>query len=121
VFDGAHEPTPVTRGWLRASHLKLDQKRSLPYRPWHKHDEVEPLVPGTAYALDVELWPTSMVFPQGYRLALTLQGRDFEFEGIAGRILHNDPRDRDPKRCGTRHTIVTGGEHESFLLVPAMD
>jgi uncharacterized protein len=121
VFDGAHEPTPVTRGWLRASHRKLDAERSLPYRPWHAHDDVEPLTPGETCALDVELWPTSMVFPKGYRIALTLQGRDFEYEGVAGRILHNDPRDRDPARCGKQHTILTGGKHESYLQLPVID
>jgi predicted acyl esterase len=118
VFDGAHEPTPVTRGWLRASHRKLDEQRSLTGRPWHSHDEVWPLNPGEPTALDVEIWPTSMVFPKGYRLALTLMGKDFEFPGIAGRILHNAPADRDPGRLGSRATVYTGGDHESMLTLP---
>ncbi|WP_420225805.1 CocE/NonD family hydrolase [Pigmentiphaga litoralis] len=94
VFDGAHEPTPVTRGWLRASHRKIDETRTLPYRVFHSHDEVQKLEPGKRYLLEVEIWPTSIVIPVGYRLVLTLQGRDFEFEGKPGRLLHNHPDDR---------------------------
>ena len=38
---GQHgQPMPcVTKGWLRASHRKLDPEKSLPYRPYHAHDE----------------------------------------------------------------------------------
>jgi predicted acyl esterase len=41
--------TPIAQGWLRASHRKLDKKKSLPYRPWHTHDEKQPLTPGETY------------------------------------------------------------------------
>ncbi len=112
IFDGAHEPTPVSRGWLRASHRALDAKRSTPHRVFHAHREVEKLTPGALYAVDVEIWPTSMVYPRGYRLALTITGRDYEIEGIPGRILH-----RPPAPGGTA-TIVTGAEHASYLLLP---
>jgi predicted acyl esterase len=63
---------------LRASHRATDPVRSLPYRPWHPHDRAEPLTPGEVVALDVEIWPTSVVVPAGYRLAVTVGGRDFE-------------------------------------------
>ena len=44
VFQGAIDPhTPVAQGWLRASHRKLDPKLSTPYRPYHTHDEQQPL------------------------------------------------------------------------------
>ncbi len=47
LFQGALDPhTPVGQGWLRASQRKLDPKRSLPYRPFHTHDEKQPLEPG---------------------------------------------------------------------------
>src|SRR5579884_1972694 len=48
------ETAPVAKGWLRASHRKLDLLRSLPYRPYHSHDEVQPLTPGEIVPLDVE-------------------------------------------------------------------
>ena len=120
VFDGAHEPTPITRGWLRASHRKTDPERNMPGRPWHTHDEPWPLTPGEPVALDIEIWPTSMVFPKGYTLALTVMGRDFEFDGIAGRILHNAPSDRDPHILGPKTTLWCGPSHPSFLTLPVV-
>jgi predicted acyl esterase len=120
TFVGAHEPTPVTRGWLRCSHRKLDPARSLPYRPFLAHDEVQKLEPGAHYAVDVEIWPTCLVWPRGYRLALTLMGKDFELPGIPGRLLHNDPQDRPAPEFGGINTILTGGEHDSYLLLPVI-
>ena len=36
----------MAKGWLRASHRKLDPKLSLPYRPYHTHGERQWLKPG---------------------------------------------------------------------------
>lgn len=120
VFVGAHEPTPVTRGWLRASHRKIDPERSRPYRPYHAHDEIQKIEADTVVALDVEIWPTSIVCPPGYRLVLTIQGRDFEYD-VPGRMLHNDPLDRPEEEFGGRNTIHTGAGHASYLLLPHIE
>ncbi len=37
---------------------------SEPYRPYHTHDEKQPLTPGEVVELDVEIWPTSIVVPK---------------------------------------------------------
>ena len=42
--DGATQL--VTKGWLRASHRALDEKRSKPYQPFHPHTESIPIEPG---------------------------------------------------------------------------
>jgi hypothetical protein len=118
IFEGAHENVPVTLGWLRASHRKLDPDMSLPYRPYHAHDELQKLEPGGTYAVDIEFCPTSMVYPKGYRLAATFQGRDFTHPSIQGRIRHNHPRDRDPIETGGINTILTGGRYRSYLMLP---
>lgn len=110
----------LARGWLRASHRKTDERLSLPGRPWHTHDEAWPLQPDVPVALDVEIWPTSMVLPVGYRLALTLMGKDFEFEGTPGRILHNAAQDRDPEVFAYHTTIICGPEQSSYLLLPVL-
>ena len=108
TFIGSNDPrVPVGLGWLRASHRKLDPQKSLPYRPWHSHDEEWPLKPGEPAELDIEIWPTSIVVPRGYRLALTVRGKDYEVDGrdIAlpnapypmkgvGPFLHIDADDR---------------------------
>ena len=66
----------VTKGWLRASHRKLDTKRTLPYRPYHAHDERWWLKPGEAVECQVEIWPTCMVFKKGNKLRLDLSPGD---------------------------------------------
>ena len=99
VFMGAIDPhTPVAQGWLRASHRRLDAKLSTAWRPYHTHDERQPLRPGEIVALDIELWPTSIVVPAGHRLALTVRGRDYEFAKSTGARLSNFKNEL--KGCG---------------------
>jgi predicted acyl esterase len=132
VFQGALDPhTPIAQGWLRASHRKLDPALSTEYRPYHTHDTKELLTPGKVYELDVEIWPTSIVVPKGYRIALTVRGKDYEHPGKGVRIksfvnemrgcgpfLHNDPDDRPESIFGSRNTLHSGGKRTSFVLVP---
>ncbi len=135
VFMGAIDPhTPVAQGWLRASHRKLDPKLSTPWRPYHTHDERLPLRRGEIVALDVELWPTSIVVPAGYRVALTVRGKDYEFAKSTGArlsnfknelkgcgpFLHDDPRDRPKAVFGGRTTVYTGPQHLAYVLMPVI-
>ena len=46
------------------------------HRPYHTHDENQPLTPGQPVDLDIEAWPTSIVVPAGYRIGLTVRGKD---------------------------------------------
>ncbi|MGA2990638.1 MAG: CocE/NonD family hydrolase, partial [Candidatus Korobacteraceae bacterium] len=82
TFFGSTDPnTPIANGWLRASHRRLDPARTLPYRPYHPHDRVEPLTPGEVYECDVEIVPSCIVVPTGWRVALSIRGKDYEYEG----------------------------------------
>jgi predicted acyl esterase len=132
VFQGALDPhTPIAQGWLRASHRKLDPAISTEYRPYHTHDVREPLTPGKVYELDVEIWPTCIVVPKGYCIALTVRGKDYEHPGKGIRIksfvnemrgcgpfLHNDPDDRPEAIFGGKNTVHAGANKGSFVLVP---
>jgi predicted acyl esterase len=125
TFVGANDPrAPVSQGWLRVSHRKTDPERSRPYKPYHPHDERQSLKPGEIYEVDVEIWPTSIVVPAGYRLALTIGGKDFErpdAQGLmkgSGIFLHNDPADRPMDVFGGVSAIYTGGDRASHLLMP---
>ena len=134
VFQGALDPhTPVAQGWLRASHRKLDPKLTLPYRPYHTHDEEQPLKPGEVYELDVEIWPTCVVVPKGYRIALSVYGRDYIYEGEAatlsnmknpmrgcGPFEHDDPTDRPPAIFGGKVTLHFGAKRKSSVLLPVI-
>jgi uncharacterized protein len=98
-------------GWLRASHRKLDPARSTPCRPYHSHDEIQKLTPGQPVRVEIEIWPTSIVFPAGHRLVLEIGARDDE----RTIFQHSDPRDRV---YGGTNTIHAGGRFDSRLLVP---
>ncbi|HZT63868.1 MAG TPA: CocE/NonD family hydrolase [Burkholderiales bacterium] len=125
TFFSAVEPrAPVSQGWLRVSQRKLDAARSTEWQPWHPHDESQKLDPGEIVEVDLEIWPASAALPAGYRLALTLQGKDFERPGETGPqrgsgwFLHDDPRDRPPSSFAGMHAVYSGGESSSYLLLP---
>ena len=136
TFQGAIDPhTPVAQGWLRASHRKLDPELSTDYRPYHTHDAVQPLTPGEPVDVDVEILPTSVVVPSGYRLALCIRGRDYEYAGSTGArlsnfknelkgcgpFLHDDPTDRPASVFGVGEvTLHLGGERSGRLLLPVV-
>jgi uncharacterized protein len=134
TFQGSNDPrTPIGLGWLRASHRKLDVQRSLPYRPFHTHDEVQPLTPGKPVALDIEIWPTSIVIPKGYRLGLSVRGKDYHYPGeplkIAGfkysltgvgPFLHHHPKDRPAEVFGATNTLHFDAAEQPYVLLPVI-
>ncbi|HTA09378.1 MAG TPA: CocE/NonD family hydrolase [Streptosporangiaceae bacterium] len=120
-------------GWLRASQRKTDPARSLAWRPWHTHDQQQPLTPGEPVDVDVEIWPTSVLIPAGYRLGVTAAGRDFELAGDGpwpsafgvsmrgnGIFVHTDPADRPADIFGGQTTLVSGGSRPGYLLLPVI-
>jgi len=112
VFEEGQQqqPVPVAKGWLRASHRKLDHALSLPYRPYHAHDAREWLCPGEVVKLEIEIWPTCMVFAQRHRIRLDIQPRD----GIGAAPYTHYSADYN---SGT-NTIHAGGTRASHLLLP---
>jgi uncharacterized protein len=134
TFIGSNDPrTPIGIGWLRASHRKLDPQRTLPYRPWHSHDEEWPLEPDKPVELDIEIWPTCIVVPPGYRLALTVRGKDYEVDGTdaalpnapypmkgVGPFLHIDPDDCPAAIFGGKNTLHFAAGMQPYLLLPVI-
>jgi hypothetical protein len=134
TFMGAIDPhTPIAQGWLRASHRKLDPALSEDHRPYHTHDEQQPLEPGEVVELDVEIWPTCIVVPAGYRIGYTVRGKDYEYPGDTsglflsnfknelrgcGPFLHDDPRDRPAEIFGGENTLHVDGERQNYVLLP---
>jgi predicted acyl esterase len=133
TFVGAIDPhTPVAQGWLRASHRALDETLSKPYRPYHSHAAAEPLQPGVPVDLAIEIWPTSIVVPKGYRIALCVRGKDYQWQKTTGAklsnfknellgcgpFLHDDPRDRPHQRFGGTTTLHLDQSGFNHVLVP---
>ena len=135
TFQGALDPnTPIAQGWLRASHRELDPNLSEPYRPYHPHTKKEQLQPGQVYELDIEILPTSIVVPAGYRIGLTVRGKDYVYPGATGAKLsnmkypftgvgpftHNHPGDRPPEIFDGEVTLHTGPDHQAYILCPVI-
>lgn len=130
-FQGGWDPhTPLGQGWLRASHRKLDNVLTKPYRPFHTHDESQPLEPGVVYPIEVEIWPTHIILPIGYRIALMVAGRDFQRPAAladesltwrnkgSGPFLHTHRADRGSDVFAGNTTIHTGEDTDSYVYLP---
>ena len=80
----------------------------------------------------MEIWPTSIVVPAGYRIALTVRGRDYKYPGGSGGrlsnfkneltgcgpFLHDDSRDRPPQVFAGVTALHFGGATSPYLLLP---
>jgi predicted acyl esterase len=136
TFAGAIDPhTPIAQGWLRASHRKLDPALSKPWRPYHTHDELQKLTPGEPVDVSVELWPTSIVVPEGYRIALSVRGKDYEWQAATGAklsnfknelkgcgpFLHDDPRDRPRAVFDGEVRLHFDANETNYLLLPVIE
>ena len=100
--DGSVE-TAVS-GMLKVSHRRLDPKLSTPYRPYHTHDEEQKLTPGEVVPIEVDIWPTSMVFQKGSRIRIDVLPHDGARYFGAYHLKNN--------------TVYLGGDRASYVLLP---
>ncbi len=102
----------LTRGWLKASHAATkDEAKSLPYRPYYRHDKPEPLEPGKVYKFEIEVWATSCLFPKGHRVRVDLACYDsnaFDFGGHYYGL-----------KVG-RDTVYHDKDHPSHIVLPVI-
>jgi predicted acyl esterase len=115
VFFGNHDDGPVALGWLRISHRELDEERSKPYQPFHKHQREIKLKPGEIVPVEIEIWPSSTLFERGEKLRVVVQGSD----------IYSYPEERHSNGHMATvnkgwHVIYTGGKYDSHLLVPVI-
>lgn len=113
------DPVPVSKGWLRVS-LRAVNEKSPRHTFWHPHREYlsgdhSPLVPGTVYPVDVEIWPTNVVMSPGDKLVFEISSGDTQGAGL---FEHNSKEDRDEKTFGGINHVHFGKEYENWLLMP---
>lgn len=92
-------PTPVTFGWVRASHRTLTSRPypefkdgELPFPTLsHLRGDAKDVENGQIYDLECELWPTELVIEKGERLVFEVSPKDPEGTGF---FACNDPTDR---------------------------
>ncbi|KAH8807392.1 Alpha/Beta hydrolase protein [Xylogone sp. PMI_703] len=122
-FSGSQgDPTPVTFGWIRASHRTLDPKpypeiaAALPFPVLsHKRSERKDVKNGEVYDLQCELWPTNLVVEVGERLVFEVTAKDPE--GCSW-FTCNDPVDRNAQKLGGTNTIHIGPKYENYVVLP---
>jgi hypothetical protein len=99
----------VAKGWLRVSHREIDRTRSRPGRPWHTHQQRQPLAPGQIEPVEIEVLASSTLFEAESSLRVDVLGHDaahypaFRHRRTVNRGLH---------------TIHTGGRFDSHLMAP---
>jgi predicted acyl esterase len=71
--DGQEEY--VQRGWLRASHRKLDPRRTTILRPYQTNtrQDARPLVPGRPTFMRMEVFPFAQAFRAGSRIRVYIE------------------------------------------------
>jgi hypothetical protein len=104
----------VAKGWLRVAHRRIDEARSEPHRPFHRHDRAEPMAPGEIAPIDIEVLPSATCFARGEGLRLELRGRWFWKRSP---LLGTFPFTYAPSPSAGV-VLHFGGEHDAFLLVP---
>jgi predicted acyl esterase len=105
----------LTRGWLRGSQRKLDERQSQPWQPHHAHDGREPLTPGEIYRFDIEVRPYGILMRPGSRLALRIKCADDEKPETA---LQAIALGHIARPNSARVTIHHDADHPSQLLLP---
>lgn len=102
----------VASGWLRVSHRELDEERSTPWQPWHRHERSLKLADGEVVPVEIEILPSATAFEPGERLKLVVQG--YEILDFTYRYHHEDTVNRGA------HVVYAGGRYDSHLLIPVL-
>ena len=110
--SGGNANGPVTRGWLRASHRRLNDSRSTTWRPVLAMNAPEPLPAGQIVEVDIPLMPSGTIFGPDETLRLVLQSWSVpgQWEGGVWDMI----------KTGRCH-LHTGPGKISRLLVPVVD
>ena len=104
----------VTKGWLRASHRALDEKRSTEMEPYHSHTKPEPIKPGEVVRFDVSLEPNAFRFKRGNRIRLEIANGDSPVTDVLWTHYYA------PNKIG-QDTVWHGGKFPSCLYLPVME
>jgi putative CocE/NonD family hydrolase len=101
----------VTKGWLRASHRALDEKRSTEMEPYHTHTDPQPLKPGEVYRFDISVEPNAFRFRKGSRIRLELANGDSPITDVLWTHYYQ------PNKIG-QDTIWHSAKYPSQLILP---
>jgi len=87
-------------------------------RYWNGFDDPAPLESGEIYTLTVDLWSTALVFDEGHRIAVHVTSSNAPRYEVHPNSY--EPVDSFDDAPVANHTIHTGGEHASRLVLPVV-
>jgi hypothetical protein len=111
------QTSPVTVGFLKVSHRKLDPKKSTAHQPVHTHTRADhkPLRPNEKVQAEVELWPNTAFIRKGDRLWLTIEPRDGCFAASGNQHAYDESY-----HANASNSIHTGGTEPAYLQIPVI-
>jgi uncharacterized protein len=116
--DRAKELNPqsfwLTKGWLRASHRELDEKKSTKMEPYHTHANPQPIEPGKVYRFEISLEPIAHRFKKGSRVRLELVNGDSVVTDVLWTHYYR------PDKIGT-DTVHHSSQYPSALVLPVTE
>jgi uncharacterized protein len=106
--------TYVQNGWLRASHRKLNARRSTALDPFptHLRSDAAPLPRGRYTLVRVPIFPAAHAFRAGSRIRVTLEAPGGDRPRWSFATLE--------RRGSTRNTVALGGARASSLVLPVL-
>ncbi|PCG90650.1 CocE/NonD hydrolase [Penicillium occitanis (nom. inval.)] len=118
-YGSKGEPEPLAKGFLRASHRKLDPTKSRPERPWHTHkqDDYAPLIQDEVVVVDVEIFPAAGRLQQGWRLRLDVAPAEVQPDVIGYNPLPMRSFYGEQHEEGT-NVVHVGQDHLGYVTCP---
>lgn len=111
----------VTRGWLKASHRAVDEKKSLPGQPFHPltRSAQEPVKPGEINRYDIEIAPTANMFKRDHRICIDITAMDVPTGVYGSSGVEYIPYHICSSKT-TVHKIYRCQKYPSYLLLPVV-
>jgi len=111
----------LTRGWLKASHRALDEKRSKPGRPWHPltREAQKPVVPGEINEYAIEILSMANLFKKGHRICVDITSLDLATGTCGATNVEYIPYHLCSSKT-TVHKVYHNEKYPSHLLLPVV-
>ena len=117
-IDPSGNRTPLTAGYLKATHREVDEGRSTSWRPHHPHTRAVPVKPGEICRYAIRIYSMSNVFKAGHRIELEIRSQEPWDDPLAA-LLPPDAFHL-PSGRATTHKIYRDRDHLSHLLLPVI-
>ncbi|MCJ1472602.1 hypothetical protein MMC13_001251 [Lambiella insularis] len=112
------EAVPLCKGWQRVSLRKVNEshprhREYLPYRDYFERD-IQPVLIGDVYPVDVEIWPTNVVAENGDRIVLEVSSGDTQGCGLFGHVTD----ERSYERFAGQNHVHFGPKYDNYVVLP---